>query len=76
MKRQILIGLVAGSLFAFAGMALAQGTPAQTGASAPAATAPAKKETAKHTANHKKWKHSKTSKHKAKTKAPAAHTGK
>ncbi|MGH8402809.1 MAG: hypothetical protein ACRESO_05335, partial [Gammaproteobacteria bacterium] len=54
MKRQILVGLVAGALFAFTGLTLAQGTPAEAGAQAPApaATAPAKKEAAKHEEKH------------------------
>ena len=52
MKRQVLVGLIAAALFAFAGASLAQGQ-------APAAsTAPAKKE-AKHEMSHKKMEHKK-----------------
>lgn len=74
MKRQVLVGLIAAALFAFAGVSLAQGQ-------APAATtAPAKKE-AKHEMSHKKmehkkWEHKK-SHHKAKKEksmAPEAKT--
>jgi hypothetical protein len=81
MKRQMLIGLVAGSLFAFAGLAFAQGAAAP--AAAPAAAAPAKKEAApmkkeehKKNEEHKKSSHHKSTHHtsKKKTEAPAAHT--
>ncbi|MDE2023137.1 MAG: acid-shock protein [Gammaproteobacteria bacterium] len=75
MKRQVMVGLIAAALFAFAGATLAQ---------APAAsTAPTKKEAVKHEMNHKKMEHhkkwtKKKSHHKAakkeKTKAPEAKT--
>jgi hypothetical protein len=79
MKRQMLVGLVAGSLFAFAGLAIAQNAPAQAGAAAPATeAAPMKKEAAKKEMHHKKWTHHKKVHHKMmkkeKTKAPSAHT--
>lgn len=76
MKRQVMVGLIAAALFAFAGATLAQ---------APAAsTAPTKKEAVKHEMNHKKkmehhkkWtkkkSHRKAAK-KEKTKAPEAKT--
>ncbi|HKV96612.1 MAG TPA: hypothetical protein VJR90_03855 [Gammaproteobacteria bacterium] len=75
MKRQVLVGLIAAALFAFAGATLAQ---------APAAsTAPAKKEAVKHEMNHKMMEHhkkwtKKKAHHKAakkeETKAPEAKT--
>jgi len=74
MKRQVLVGLIAAALIAFAGVTLAQGQ-------APAATtAPAKKE-AKHEMTHKKMVHKKMEHKKAthkpmkkKSKAPEAKT--